>query len=271
MINRLKRWFSIILNRFGIDPMYVYYVLGIRPATLPKEVKYRLLGSPDGMPLPPRDLMFLVAGSPWSDHFLELGETCFEEMTAYLADCDVGIGSFDSILDFGCGCGRVTRRLATLKKPRLYGTDYNPKLISWCQQNLEFAKFDTNSLAPPLRYGDKSFDFIFAGSVFTHLDGEFQTSWMTELRRVLRPGGYIYFTTAGEPYRYKLNMEELARFESGELVTVNEKSVGRNVCLAVEPRRFVEENLMEGFQIQKHVPDGARGFGHQDVYVFRKF
>ena len=270
MVGRLKRRVSVFLNSIGIDPLYLYYILGIGPATIPKEIKYRLFGPPDSLPLPPRKLKFLVAGSPWSDHFLELGKECIREITRYLADSGVEISSFNSILDFGCGCGRVTRHLAALEKPTIYGTDYNPLLISWCRQNLVFAQFDTNDLAPPLKYADNSMGFIFAGSVFTHLDEDLQKAWITELRRVLAPGGFLYFTTAGEQYLYKLDREQLRSFRSDELVMVNEESVGRNICLAVEPRRFVEKNLAEGFEIIKHIPDGARGFGHQDVYIMKK-
>jgi SAM-dependent methyltransferase len=270
LIGRSKRWLSIALNKLRIDPMYLYYVLGIKPLTLPKEIKYRLRGAPDGLPLPPRKLVFKVAGSPWADHFLELGEICFREIGLHLADCSVDISSLRSILDFGCGCGRVTRHFASLDVSTLAGCDYNPALVSWCKEHLPFAQFDINSLEPPLKYDDGKFDLIFAGSVFTHLDAGLQVAWMTELRRALAPGGYIYFTTAGDSYTYKLSRMQLSLYESGECVTVFDEAVGKNVCLAVEPRAFIENHLSKGLEIKSYIAEGAHGFGHQDVYIMKK-
>jgi SAM-dependent methyltransferase len=82
---------------------------------------------------------------------------------------NVEIVQFDSILDFGCGLGRVLRRLPDLTGAQLFGCDYNRKLIVWCRANLPFAEFSTNELERKLKYDDHSFDFVYALSVFTHL------------------------------------------------------------------------------------------------------
>ena len=157
-----------------------------------------MFGTPDKLSLPPQRLIWLVAWSPWADNFIKSGELSALEMMQFLGECGIEISEFTSILDFGCGCGRVTRFLRGLDRARIHGSDYNPRLVSWCKENLTFAEFDTNDQAPPLRYESDSFDFIFMGSVFTHLDEELQKAWMNELKRVLAPGGYIYFTTHGE-------------------------------------------------------------------------
>jgi SAM-dependent methyltransferase len=70
-------------------------------------------------------------------------------------------------------------------------------LVEWCQKNLSFASFAQNPLQGKLEYSDRSFDFIYAWSVFTHLTEHQGIFWIDELRRVLRPGGYLYFTTHG--------------------------------------------------------------------------
>jgi ubiquinone/menaquinone biosynthesis C-methylase UbiE len=63
-----------------------------------------------------------------------------------------------------------------------------------------FAQFEVNGLAPPLAYEANHFDFIYALSVFTHLPESLQTAWMSELARVLKPGGYLLMTTHRECY-----------------------------------------------------------------------
>jgi SAM-dependent methyltransferase len=46
---------------------------------------------------------------------------------------------------------------------------------------------------PHLPFDDKYFDFIYAGSVFTHID-DLATAWLCELRRILNPQGTAYIT-----------------------------------------------------------------------------
>ncbi len=51
---------------------------------------------------------------------------------------------------------------------------------------------------PPLDLADDSVGLLFAHSVLTHLDGERQTRWLEEIRRVLRPGGLAFLTVLAE-------------------------------------------------------------------------
>ena len=49
----------------------------------------------------------------------------------------------ETMLDFGCGCGRILRWWASLKDScEIWGCDYNADLIAWCQRRLSyFAQF----------------------------------------------------------------------------------------------------------------------------------
>ena len=125
------------------------------------------------------------------------------------------ISQFETILDFGCGCGRVMRKWINLTETELNGCDYNSKLIKWCKRNLPFAIFNTNKLMPPLPYNDQKFDFVYTISVFTHLTEELQKLWLIELARVLRPEGYLIITLHGENRSGDLTPEQKKRSTRG--------------------------------------------------------
>jgi hypothetical protein len=58
----------------------------------------------DGRPVPPRRLMVRVAGTADADWFLRSGRAAYDAIAAH-----VDLDELSSVLDFGCGCGRVTR------------------------------------------------------------------------------------------------------------------------------------------------------------------
>lgn len=112
-------------------------------------------------------------------------------------------------LDIGCGCGRIATALTPYLGPTAVyeGFDASPKPVEWCQKevtprfpNFRFKVTDTFSQrynphggasASRLRfpYPDNSFDFAFAGSVYTHMLPEEVPNFLAETRRVLKPGG----------------------------------------------------------------------------------
>ena len=55
-----------------------------------------------------------------------------------------------SILDWGCGCGRVLRYLLQIDiKAKIFGCDIDGDLINWCGKNIHNAKFNiVNSHTP---------------------------------------------------------------------------------------------------------------------------
>jgi SAM-dependent methyltransferase len=174
-----------------------------------------------------------------------------------------------SILDFGCGCGRVVRHWANLAA-EVHGSDMNGRLIRWCRRNLPFATFATNRAHPPLPYRDGQFDLVYALSVFTHLPAHIQRPWMEELHRVTRPGGYVLLSLHGDRYLPDLTPDERRRFEAGELVVRGADAPGRNECGAYHPAAYVQSVLAAGFRLMDHLAQGARGNPHQDLVVLRK-
>jgi SAM-dependent methyltransferase len=218
----------------------------------------------DGPPLPPRRLMVRVAGTADADWFLRSGRAGYDAIVEHVPPQELG-----AVLDFGCGCGRVTRWWSDFPG-EVAGSDLSRPAVDWCRRNLSFAAFEANGLAPPLAYADESFDLVYALSVFTHLTAELQLAWRDELRRVLRPGGKLLVTTHGRSYLGRLRADEHERFEAGELVVRWGDLPGTNLCSAYHPERYLRETLAAGFVFLELEPEGARGNPTQDLVLLRK-
>ena len=254
----MKRRFLRLLARAGlIGPAFRTYerVVSLRPGR-PAAV--------DGPPLPPRRLMVRVAGTADADWFLRSGRAAYDAIAAH-----VPLGEIDSVLDFGCGCGRVTRYWSEFGGT-VSGSDVSTKAVEWCRANLPFARFEVNRLEPPLAFADESVDLVYALSVFTHLTADLQLAWRDELRRVLRPGGRLLVTTHGQSYLPRLDPGERARFEAGELVVRWSDVPGTNLCSAYHPERYLRDTFAHGFTFVDLEPEGARGNPTQDLVLLAR-
>lgn len=227
--------------------------------------------APDGFPIPPTRLVLQVAGTPDIGWFLEGGQLAAQSLIDVLARGGLKMGDFPAILDLGCGCGRVIRHLSTLpSSTRLYGTDYNSELISWCCRHLKFAEFGVNQLNPPLPYATGSFGLVYALSVFTHLPEHLQIPWTEEIKRVLQPGGYLILTLHGDHYFESLAPKEQEIYKANRLVVRDITVAGTNLCAAFHPRTYVKSHMAEGYDLVEFVAEGARGNPYQDLYLLRK-
>lgn len=223
----------------------------------------------DGLPIPPARLRILVAASPDIAWFIESGRRGAESIRTMLDRHGIVLDQSTPILDFGCGCGRVTRQFAALG-PAVHGTDLNPALVAWCRRHLTFGRFEINGLAPPLPFEDGRFALVYALSVFTHLPESLQAAWMQELRRVVRPGGHVLFTTHGVRYLSELEPADRDRFAAGQLVIRRDDRPGSNVCGAYHPETYVREHLARGFTVVDFVAEGAGGNPFQDLWLLRR-
>jgi SAM-dependent methyltransferase len=228
----------------------------------------------DGLPIPPPELRALTIGNYWSHAFLDGGTRVADAIAGVLERSSLQMSDFESVLDFGCGCGRVLRRWKDVPLELLAGADYNPYMVSWCRQALPFARFQRAIPEQPLDHDRETFDFIYAFSVFTHLDRPAHDFWIEELQRLLRPGGFMYLTFRGELYANILDSDERARFDAGEMVVKEASWSGSNACLAHHPESFVRNGLAPELSLEEFVPadDKERG-GDQvalDGALFRK-
>jgi cyclopropane fatty-acyl-phospholipid synthase-like methyltransferase len=77
-------------------------------------------------------LTFTVSGTTNIEWFVKSGWLAAHSIRLALERNAINLNEVPSILDFGCGAGRVIRYWHGLPAA-LYGTDYNPDLITWCE------------------------------------------------------------------------------------------------------------------------------------------
>ena len=125
-----------------------------------------------------------------------------------------GLDASSSILDLGCGVGRLPiGLLAELGEPADYvGADVDETSVEWCRRHVEahhpgarFVLLDVanaryNRRGRPIGEGfrlpweDGRFDVIFLYSVFSHMQSADVGAYLREFRRLLRPDGGVFLT-----------------------------------------------------------------------------
>jgi ubiquinone/menaquinone biosynthesis C-methylase UbiE len=97
----------------------------------------------------------------------------------------------DRILELGCGTGYFTRELAKLRV-HVTAIDISPELIEVAKSEVksENVSFEVQN-AYEMTYGSNQFNAVIGSSVLHHLEIE---KAVTEIFRVLKPGGMIAFT-----------------------------------------------------------------------------
>jgi SAM-dependent methyltransferase len=103
------------------------------------------------------------------------------------------------VLDFGCGSSRVLRHFASeAGEAEFYGCDLDKPSIAWNTANLSPPfRFFANHPTPPLPLAEGLLDLVWAMSVFTHI-GDGWSAWLTEIHRVLSPGGLLIASFLGD-------------------------------------------------------------------------
>ncbi len=109
-----------------------------------------------------------------------------------------------TILDFGCGYGRVTRWLrAAFPQAVIHATDIDMAGPRWCAERLGVTPVNT----PVVNH----YDLIWVGSVFTHLAKDVATPLMAKLLGALQPGGVLAITTLGRAARARIEGYDWAK------------------------------------------------------------
>lgn len=124
-----------------------------------------------------------------------------------------GVLPTDRVLDVGCSCGRIAAEFTRFLTTGTYdGFDIEGPAVAFCQRaitprhpsfrfvhaDLYNAHYTPDSTVPASEYQfpyvDSSFDFVFLTSVFTHMQRAETLRYLSEIARVLAPGGRVLAT-----------------------------------------------------------------------------
>src|SRR3954452_19621484 len=185
--------------RAGGGRTLAHRVRGLRPLT---SLKLRVQDLRERDPLvPPRRLQFIGEGD-----FAATGD----EFLRHLVEL-AGMAPDSRVLDVGSGIGRIARPLTRFLDERgsYEGFDVNPVGVGWCQtrypERFGFTLADLfNARYQPhgrhraaeyrFPYDDDAFDVAIASSVLTHLLEDEAAHYLSEIARVLKPGGRALVT-----------------------------------------------------------------------------
>lgn len=219
-------------------------------------------------------------------NYLRAGASAVENLELALEEAGLDFSDIGSCLDFGCGHGRVLRLLQQHIPPqRITSCDVDAEAVWFCS-----AEFGTRPLVSSwdlrqIRLG--TYDLIWSGSVFTHLDEEGCDLLIGHLGRALEPGGIVVFSAHG---RLSLDGLEWLYEEAyaGEADAIRREVAERGISfrhygaefgefpgpygMTWHSREYLEERFRElhdgEIELLLHRPQGWDN--HHDVFAFRR-
>ncbi|MBY0437464.1 MAG: methyltransferase domain-containing protein [Burkholderiales bacterium] len=156
----------------------------------------RVLGVVD-FPVPPNSKMRSTSSNSVR-HYFESGIRTATPILAAAAAAGLDLRKRLQVLDFGCG---VARQIVQIQRSHphfvMHACDVNGGAVEYVAKTFPAVTAYTNLFSPPLRYESKQLDFVYSVSIFSHLTVADQERWLTELSRVVRPGGVLCLTVMG--------------------------------------------------------------------------
>lgn len=226
--------------------------------------------SPGSRVLPPPLLRRRVGRTSSRREFVVVGRRAAADLRDAFESARDPRAEYGRWLDFGCGPGRIARFVATFPMVRtLWGVDPDEEAIRWNGGHLPgdyLALTEERSLPFP----DGSFDVVFSVSVFSHFDEKSESDWLSEVHRVLRPGGLFLVSTHSEKLRYSrpdLTFDQhVALNATGFLFAPGGGTFKADSTF--HARRYLEEEWGKLFRLRLHREHGLAGF--QDLSVWER-
>lgn len=117
----------------------------------------------------------------------------------------------DKVLDAGCGSGIPAAEYFVELGCEVVGVDISGKMIELAEKNVPGGEFHKADLLD-IEYPRAHFDLIISFYCQFHIRKKSQGKALKEFHYLLKPGGYSYFTLAGEGYTRKASFEGTIKF-----------------------------------------------------------
>ncbi len=143
------------------------------------------------------DTMLYEESSDGIALYLRAANSALDNLGAALEQAGMGFDDVTSCLDFGCGHGRVLRLLQRKIPPqRITACDVDPGAVGFCTAEFGARPLLSRWQIEDLRLG--TYDLIWSGSVFTHLDEPDVRALFGKLAGSLLLGGLLVFSIHGQ-------------------------------------------------------------------------
>lgn len=149
--------------------------------------------------------------TPLYDPLLKWGmrEETFKRQLIQRADIQPGQRG----LDLGCGTGTLTVMLKqSAPEAQITGFDGDEEVLAIAKTKAEQAHVEItwdHGLAYELPYPDNSFDIVVSSLVIHHLIGADKMRAFQEVRRVLRPAGWVHILDFGRPFNFLTRVQSV--------------------------------------------------------------
>jgi len=173
-----------------------------------------------------------------------------------------------SVLDIGVGAGRTTTHFAFLAKEYL-GIDYSSQMINVCLKKFQGFSRKISFLTADARtmnaLRDKSFDFVlFSFNGIDYMDHDERIATLREIRRLIRSGGYLCFSTHNLNFLLKKCSIQLSKYPTEMALRIF-----RLLQMRLLNKKEAWKIIRDSSGNQKHtmVNDGAMNFRLKTYYI----
>lgn len=220
--------------------------------------------------LPPDTLLYETSNLNFASYFLS-GQEAAAEIHSF---CTLfHPGPVQSILDWGCGTGRVTRHLpAYFPETSITGIDANPICIDWLQNNIPSINWVSGSYQIENNHLPGRYDVLIALSVLTHLPAADQPIWMKQLHSQIETNGLMWMSTHGAHYYHQLTPKQYQQLLEKGIITLGNPQGGSRGMRTYHTYEGMQQLIQKDWELILYY-NGAKFpgiLGGQDAWLLKK-
>lgn len=277
----IKRIEELERSVFELQPEIVSCTTVIKE-TIEQHWQYKDIAIPGNLSISKHDYMYQFLQRHFNDavtaytEYISSGAHMIKILKHIEQQLAGNFARINNFLDFASGYGRLTRYTVELLKPgQIWISDIKQGAVDFQVQ-----QFGVNGILSTENPGsfqiNRQFDFIFVGSLFSHLPPATFSSWLQRIYGLLADDGILVFTVHGQNLnknaaRAKDDMVFLPVSEEANLVSKDGRLPGTQYGTAYVSEQYVAENianLQPRAAQYKCFPKGM--WGLQDVYIVTK-